>query len=440
MGQKTGTSGHMMIRVMVAAVIGNAMEWFDFAIYGMFAIVISRLYFPSADSLASILLALGTFGAGFAMRPIGGFLLGLYSDRVGRRKALSVIILLMALGTGLTGVMPTYAAIGIAAPLLMVFARLIQGFSTGGEFTGATTMMIEFAPKHLRGFYGSFQMCSQALAFACGALSAYLLTTYLPQSELDAWGWRIPFLFGILIGPIGWYIRRRLDETPEFVTYLANRPHRQHEPIGVLLKRLFRDYPREMVSTLCLTVMGTVSAYVFVFFVPIFAKRQMDIPVGEANIAAFVGTAILIVCCPLTGYLSDRYGRRIVMLFGAVTYGIASYFMFRYFVAARTFEALLATEIVVSFFMSFMWGPAPIILTEVFPVEVRATGASIVYNVAVLAFGGMAPFYNTWLVAVTHSDFAPAYYVLFSAVVGVLGVWLLPRVYRPQRAGAPAPA
>lgn len=430
MSHATVSSRRMMIKVMVAAVIGNAMEWFDFAIYGMFAVVISRLYFPTHSSLASILLALATFGVGFAVRPIGGVLLGFYADRVGRRKALSVTVLLMAVGTGLTGILPPYAAIGLAAPLLMVCARLIQGFSTGGEFTGATTMMMEFAPRHLRGFYASFQMCSQALAFACGALSAFLLTTYLSRSDLDAWGWRIPFLFGMLIGPVAWYIRSRLDESPEFVALDAERPAAQREGLWASIARLFRDYPREVTATLCINVIGTVSAYIFIFFVPIFSVRQLHIPLADANLAAFVGTAILIVCCPITGYLTDRVGRRPVLMFGAISYGIASFFMFRYFVTLRTFDALLLTEIVVPFFMSFLWGPAPIVQTEIFPVGVRATGAAIVYNVAVLVFGGMAPFYNTWLVAATHSDFAPAYYVLLSVAIGIVGVWLLPSAPR----------
>ena len=178
----------MLRRVVIASVLGNALEWFDFAIFGLFAVIISRLFFPADSEFASMLLTLATFGVGFAVRPLGGVVLGLYGDRVGRKKALSLTILLMAAGTGLMGVLPTYAAIGIAAPVLMVLARLIQGFSTGGEFSGATTMLIEFAPRRLRGFYGSFQMCSQALAFSCGALVAYLLTGHLTPESLDAWG------------------------------------------------------------------------------------------------------------------------------------------------------------------------------------------------------------------------------------------------------------
>src|SRR3546814_822120 len=187
----------MIRRASVASVIGNALAWFDFAIYGLFAVVISKLFFPAHNDYSSLLLALATFGVGFAVRPLGGVLLGLYGDRMGRKKALSLPILLMAAGTGLIGILPTYAAIGIAAPIILVLLRLVQGFSAGGEFSGATTMLIEFVPEHRRGFYGSFQMCSQALALSCGALTAYLLTVNLSAAALESWGWRIPFLFGI---------------------------------------------------------------------------------------------------------------------------------------------------------------------------------------------------------------------------------------------------
>jgi MFS family permease len=422
-------SPRMMRRVVAASVIGNALEWFDFAIFGLFAVVISRLFFPAHSDFASLLLALATFGVGFAMRPLGGVVLGLYGDRVGRKKALSLTILLMAIGTGMMGILPTYEAIGIAAPLLMVLARLIQGFSTGGEFSGATTMLIEFAPEHRRGFYGSFQMCSQALAFSCGALAAYLLTAHLSPHDLDAWGWRIPFLFGILVGPVGWIIRARIDESPEFVAYMrdkAGKAQAGRDSVRSSFASLFRDYPREMLATLCICVVGTVSAYVFVFFMPIFAKRQLGMPIADVNLATFVGTAVLLVCCPLAGHLSDRYGRKAVYLPGMIAYGIAGYFLFRHFVQSPSFESLLLAQVLISFFMSFFWGPTPITLTEVFPVGVRSTGASITYNVAVLVFGGLAPLFNTWLVKATGSNMAPIYYVMASVLIGLVGALLLP--------------
>ncbi|MCC8394643.1 MFS transporter [Paraburkholderia sp. MMS20-SJTR3] len=435
MNGKPTPSPAMVRKVVIASVLGNAFEWFDFAIYGLFAVMIAKLYFPSGNEFASMLLTLATFGVGFAVRPLGGVLLGLYGDRVGRKKALSLTIVLMSIGTGMIGVLPTHEAIGIAAPILMVLARLIQGFSVGGEFSGATTMLVEFAPQNRRGFFGSFQMCSQALAFSLGALVAYLLTVNLTPQALESWGWRLPFLLGILIGPVGWLIRSTVDESPEFVAYTQEVQSGKVKRVNTPLRTVFRDYPRAVLGTLGMSVVGTVSAYVFVFFLPIFAKKQLGMSSTDVNLSTFIGTLVILVFCPLAGYLSDRYGRKAVLLPAIVGYSIASYVLFKQFVTLPSFGSLLAVQVGVSFFMSFFWGPTPIVLTEVFPVSVRSTGAAVTYNLAVLIFGGLAPFVNTWLVHATGSNLAPIYYVQASVVIGLLGVLLLPSIARRTAAG-----
>lgn len=425
----------MVRKVVVASVLGNAFEWFDFAIYGLFAVTIAKLFFPADSESASLLLTLATFGVSFAVRPIGGVLLGLYGDRVGRKKALSLTIALMAVGTGMIGLLPTHAAIGIAAPVLMVLARLIQGFSAGGEFSGATTMLVEFAPVNRRGYFGSFQMCSQALAFSLGALAAYVLTANLSPQDLEAWGWRVPFLLGILIGPVGWLIRSRVDESPEFLAYTQSLK-RSDTPAGKTpLRTLVRDYPRAGLASICVAVVGTVSAYVFVFFLPIFAKKQLGLSTSDVNLSTCLATVVIVLCCPFAGYLSDRLGRRAVMLPAIAAYGLAAYPLFQGLVAAPSFHTLLAAQVGVSLFMSFFWGPTPIVLTEVFPVSVRSTGAAVTYNIAVLVFGGLAPFVNTWLVRVTGSNLAPIYYVEVSVLIGLIGVLLLPSMGRARPVG-----
>ncbi|HEY2254630.1 MAG TPA: MFS transporter [Variovorax sp.] len=415
----------MVRKVVIASVLGNAFEWFDFAIYGLFAVILSKLFFPSGSETASLLLTLATFGVGFAVRPLGGVLLGIYGDRVGRKKALSITIVLMAIGTGMIGLLPSYAAIGIAAPILLVLARLVQGFSAGGEFSGATTMLVEFAAPQRRGFFGSFQMCAQALAFSAAALVAYLLTRNLNAQDLEAWGWRLPFLFGILIGPVGWLIRSKVDESPEFTNYLASTSGATQQA-NTPLKSVFKEYPREMLASMCICVVGTVSAYVFVFFLPIFAQKQFGLVSTDVNLATFLSTAVLVVFCPLAGHLSDRYGRRAILLPAMVVYGITAYWLFSDFIAAPSFHSFLVLQLGVSLCMSFFWGPTPIVLTEVFPVKLRSTGSAVAYNLAVLVFGGLAPFVNTWLVKATGSNFAPLYYVAVSVVVGIVGLFLLP--------------
>ncbi|MFM0140494.1 MFS transporter [Caballeronia grimmiae] len=425
----------MVRKVVIASVLGNAFEWFDFAIYGLFAVMIAKLYFPSGNEFASLLLTLATFGVGFAVRPLGGVLLGLYGDRVGRKKALSLTIVLMSVGTGMIGILPTHEAIGVAAPILMVLARLIQGFSVGGEFSGATTMLVEFAPSNRRGFFGSFQMCSQALAFSIGALVAYLLTVNLALHDLESWGWRLPFLFGILIGPVGWLIRSTVDESPEFLAYANDIQRGKVKRVNTPLRTVFRDHPRAVLGTLGVSIVGTVSAYVFVFFLPIFAKKQLGMSASDVNLSTFVGTLVILAVCPLAGYLSDRFSRKAVMLPAIIAYGIASYVLFRQLVNVPTFGSLLAVQIGVSFFMSFFWGPTPVVLTEVFPVSVRSTGAAVTYNLAVLIFGGLAPFVNTWLVHMTGSNLAPIFYVLLSVVIGIAGVLALPSTVRRTSPG-----
>jgi len=202
---------------IVAAVIGNALEWYDFVVYGFLTVIIARLFFPAQNEYASLLLTMATFGVGFFMRPVGGIVIGLYADRKGRKAALQLIIGLMTLAMAMIAFAPPYAAIGIAAPLLMLLARLLQGFATGGEFASATTFLVESAPSHRRGFYGSLQMVGQSLAALCGAVAGTLITRGLAPEQIDAWGWRLPFLFGLIIGPVGLYIRSYLHETDAFL-------------------------------------------------------------------------------------------------------------------------------------------------------------------------------------------------------------------------------
>jgi MFS transporter, MHS family, proline/betaine transporter len=435
MNAKITPTRAMVRKVVIASVLGNAFEWFDFAIYGLFAVTIAKLYFPAGSESVSLLLTLATFGVSFAVRPIGGVLLGLYGDRVGRKKALSVTIALMAVGTGMIGLLPTHASIGIAAPLLMVLARLIQGFSAGGEFSGATTMLIEFAPVNRRGFYGSFQMCSQALAFSLGALVAYLLTVNMSPHDLEAWGWRLPFLTGILIGPVGWLIRARVDESPEFLAYANKVGHSEQSAVKAPLKTLLRDYPRAGLASICVAVVGTVSAYVFVFFLPIFAKNQLAIAAADVNLSTCLSTVVILFFCPIAGHLSDRYGRKLVLLPAIAAYGLTAYPLFHTLISAPSFRSLLEVQLGVSLLMSFFWGPTPIVLTEIFPVSVRSTGAAVTYNLAVLIFGGLAPFVNVWLVHATGSNLAPIYYVEASVVIGIAGVLLLPSSVRRRSVG-----
>lgn len=408
-------------RAVIAAVFGNAFEWFDFAIYGMFAVVIAKVFFPAANDINSLMMTVAVFGAAFVLRPIGGVILGIYADRVGRKKALSLSVLLMALGTGLIGVVPSYAAIGIIAPVLIVLARLIQGFSVGGEFAGATSMLIEFAPKGLRGLYGSWQMSSQALAFSLGSLFAFLLTQQLNAADLESFGWRIPFLLGVLIGPIGYYIRKRVDESPEFTAALAGRPVLARSPLMEVLTR----FPKEILCGFGLIVVGAASSYVVIIYLPIFAVKQLGLTLGQVQLSTFLASLMLLVLCPIAGYCSDRVGRKPVLFTAILTYGIIVYPLFSHLLAQPSLASLILTQCVLAIGMSFFWGPMPAAMAEVFPVRIRSTGISLSFNLGGALFGGLAPLFLTYLLRETGDLMIPAYYLIFSTLFGLAATWAL---------------
>jgi MHS family proline/betaine transporter-like MFS transporter len=411
----------MRRRVVFASTLGNAFEWFDYGIFGMFAPIISKLFFPAGSELTSMLLTFATFAVAFAMRPLSGVLFGLYADRLGRKRALTLMIIMMAVGTGMIGLLPTYAAIGVAAPLLMVVARLIQGISVGGEFANATAMLVEYSPANRRGYYGSFQMVSQALGFTGGALLAYLATTYVAPASLESWGWRLPFLLGILIGPFGYWLRSNIDETPEFQRYLQSA----QKPANTPLVELFTQYPRELVVGFCIVVMGTVSFYVMLLYIPIYAVRQLGLPMSGVQLSSVLSTVLIVIFCPFAGSLSDRIGRRKILLPAAIIYAVLVWVAVHQLLAEPSLTRLIIAQMATSLVMAFLWGPTPVMLMDLLPVGVRSTGVGLIYNVAVALFGGLAPFIVTWLIAATGDKASPAYYVAFSALVGVSGLLLM---------------
>ena len=260
---------------VLAAFIGNALEWYDFVVFGFLTVIIARLFFPADNEYSSLLFTTATFGVGFFMRPVGGILLGIYADRRGRKAAMQVIIALMSVALLVITLAPPYAAIGIAAPLLIVFARLLQGFATGGEFAIATSFLVEVAPPHQRGLYGSLQQIGLALAALGGAVAGMFVTTALSPAALDSWGWRVPFALGLLIAPVGIYIARHLEETDEFVaTQTSARP----PPLMAQLAHQLRG----ILVTFGLIIGATISYYVILVYMPTFAQKELHLPLAEA--------------------------------------------------------------------------------------------------------------------------------------------------------------
>lgn len=414
-------------RQILAAVIGNALEWYDFVVYGFMTVIISRLFFPSDSEYASLLIAMATFGVGFFMRPVGGVLIGMYADRRGRKAALQLIILLMTVSIAMIAFAPTYAAIGLAAPALIVIARLLQGVATGGEFASATAFLIESAPAGRRGVFGSLQMVGQSIAALGGATAGMLVMQGLTPEQIDSWGWRLPFLVGLLIGPVGLWMRRHLEETEAFVQ--ASGEPKEH--VGLIA--LLREHLREVAVCFGLVLSSTIMFYVVLIYMPTYAKTQLQIPLGDAFTAQVAGLCCLTVLIPLFGWLSDRIGRRPVLMLAAVLYFVLPYPLMGWVLAEPTLARLTVMQVILCSAIAVGFGAISTALAEQFPVRQRSTGLALAYNVAVMLFGGFAQLIVTWLIGVTGTPLAAAYYVMFGATVGLLAAAFIADRYREER-------
>lgn len=405
------------IKQVFAAVIGNALEWYDFVVFGFLISIISRLFFPAESDYTSLLLTTATFGVGFFMRPVGAIVLGIYADKRGRKAALQLIIGLMTVAMAMIAFAPTYAAIGIAAPLIIVLARLLQGFATGGEFASATSFLVEIAPAHRRGLYGSLQMVGQSLAALGGAVAGALVTRGLSPEQIDSWGWRLPFVFGLLIGPVGMWIRRHLTETDEFLRAHAS----EKQSMGLILA----GHLRAVVVTFGLVISGTITYYVVLVYMPTFAKTQLNIPLTDAFIAQVIGLLCLTAVIPVCGWLSDRVGRKPIIVIALASYLLFLYPLYSWVHANPTLTHLSVMQAILCSMIGILFGPISTALAEQFPAGVRSTGLAIAYNFAVMLFGGFAQFIVTWLIKLTGSPIAPVYYVMAGASVGLIASMFL---------------
>ncbi len=402
--------------MILAAIAGNMLEWYDFTVYGLFAAYIAKAFFPAGTETASILLALASFGAGFVLRPIGAVVLGQYADRAGRRAALSLIIVLMSAGTATIAFTPSFARIGLAAPILIVIARLVQGFSVGGEMGGATAFLIESAPPERRGFYASWQFAGQAAASLAGSLIAALLTRSVSPEGLAGWAWRIPFIAGLAIGPLGLYLRSKMDEPAEFKAA-------QRSPASPALA-ILRGYKKQVARSFGATILGTASVYLVFFYTPTYAMRELGATPSRAFIAATCASLLWLGFNPIAGRVSDMIGRRRQMLIAAVAMGVLVYPLYSALVAHPALGVLIAVQGALAVLVAMFIAPLAALIGEMFPANLRATGLSLGYSVAVPLFGGFAPY----LVArfQTGDHLAPAYYMMVCAALTSVSLALSP--------------
>ncbi|WP_321924407.1 MFS transporter [Paraburkholderia guartelaensis] len=416
-----GKTGLSKGQVIAATTLGTALEYYDFTIYSFFAIQIGKLFFPSASPVNQFLLSIGLFGVGFVVRPLGGIVIGAYADRAGRKRAMVLTIMLMALSCALIACAPPYAVAGIAAPLIVLAARLIQGFAAGGEFGPGTTLLVEYASDNTRAFFASWNFAATALGLALGATVATLVNVLLPKEAVDSWGWRVPFLVGIVAAPVGMLIRRRLEET------LSAASAHGAQRSGALKAAVTTHLKLTILGTFA-ELGGSVSIYITAFFLPNHAVRVLHLSSTAAVASGVVSSLVLFIAAPLVGKLADRYTRKRVLVISRVVLLLSVYPAFAWLSAAPSMALLCAVSAFLSVFVAGQVVPVLVMIPELFPREVRATGIALTYVVSASIFGGFSPLVASWIVARTGNPLAPAWYVAAACAISLIPlVWLRDR-------------
>lgn len=403
-------------RVITGASIGNAVEWFDFAIYGFLATFIAANFFPSGDETAALLNTFAIFAAAFFMRPLGGFVFGPLGDRIGRQRVLAIVILLMSAATLAIGLLPTYATIGVAAPLLLLLLRCLQGFSAGGEYGGGAVYLAEYARDDNRGRTVTFMAWSGVVGFLIGSVTVTLLQAGLSAEAMDAYGWRIPFLIAGPLGLVGLYIRLKLDDTPEFAA-LSESDDVAASP----LREAVRDAGPAIVRVIGLFILFNVGYYVVFTFLPTYFIKNLEFSKTQAFASVTAASLVAIVLILPFAALSDRIGRRPLLLGAAVGFVVLSYPLFL-LMTSGSVAAAIAGHCALAVLESIFVSTAVTAGVEMFATRVRYSGFSIGYNICVALFGGTTPYVVTWLTDRTGNILAPAIYLSVAAVVSLITV------------------
>ena len=414
----TARSGHdattkkNITRLIVATSVGNALEWYDISVYAYFAVYLSKAFFPANDPTTSLLLTFGSFGLSFLIRPIGGIVLGAYADRHGRKASLMLSIVLMTLGTLVLALMPTYQTIGILAPIAVMLARLVQGFSAGGEFGSSTAFLVEHMPER-RGFVASWQFASQGVSGLLGAGFGALLTSLMSPEDLQSWGWRLPFLFGVLIGPVGIYIRNHVDDaTPPAAAGKQDSPVRE-------------VFARQKLATMLAIGALAVSTAVnyLIVYMPTYVVKTLNLAPSVGFIAAFAAQTAVALLAPIAGLVSDRIGRTTHMILFALLLLVSIFPAFLLLTGRPTPTIILIGVLWLGVLKSLYYGPLAALMSELFPAATRATGLGLSYNIGVTLFGGMGPAIMTWMGGFAPiGELAPGYYL---TGVCLLSLWSL---------------
>ena len=402
-------------QAVAAAVIGNALEFYDFTTYAFFAVMIGKAFFPAQDGWVSLLLSVATFGVGFVTRPLGGIFIGAYADRAGRKPAMLLTIALMAVGMLMIALAPGYASIGIAAPVLVVLGRMIQGFALGGEVGPSTAFLLESAPADKRGLFGSWQLASQGAAILVAGLVGVALSLALTTAQMESWGWRLPFLLGLVIVPVGLYIRNKLPETAG----------NAEATTGAVFKRLLKTHLGLLLLVIAAGMCGTVTTYI-TNYMTTYAITTLHLPAGLSIAATAVVGICVLVFSLVGGWLSDRIGRRALMIVPRALLLVIAYPAFLLMIHQPGAVTLLSMSGLIAALGSLSAGPGLVAMTELFPRAIRSAGVSVAYAVIVTVFGGTTQLVVTYLIGVTGDPLSPAYYLIATSIIGVLAMFAFP--------------
>ena len=428
-------------KAITAASLGNAMEWFDFGVYGFLAYVLGQVFFPSASPGIQMIAALATFSVPFLVRPLGGVFFGIMGDKFGRQKVLSVTIIIMAVSTFCIGLIPSYESIGIWAPVLLLLAKLAQGFSVGGEYSGAAIFVAEYSPDRKRGFMGSWLDFGSIAGFVCGAGVVVLISSILGEETFREWGWRIPFFLALPLGVIGLYLRHALEETPAFQQHVEDmknaNPETGEDKPSVSLRSIASQYGKGLMICVGLVIATNVTYYMLLTYMPSYLSHNLNYSADHGVLIIIAIMIGMLFVQPLIGMMSDRIGRKPFVLAGSIglfVLAIPAFMLINSGVIGLIFLGLLILAVLLNCFTGVMAS----ILPAIFPTKIRYSALAISFNISVL-IAGATPTAAAWLVEATNNLYMPAYYLMVIAVIGMItAIVMKETANKPLRGATPA--
>lgn len=403
-------------KVAIASFIGNFVEWFDYASYGYLAAIITLVFFPPTSPISGLLATFGVFALSFIVRPLGGVIWGHYGDKIGRKKALSLSIIIMSLATFLIAFLPTFQQAGLWAPALLLLVRLVQGFSASGEYAGASAFLAEYAPDNKRGFYTSIVPASTAAGLLLGSLFVTVMLAVLTAEQMQSFGWRLPFLLAAPLGLIGRYIRIKLEDSPKFKAM-----EQSHQVSDAPVKLLFTTHRRAFIIAIGVTMLNAVGFYTILSYMPTYLSVELKVSESDSFLATTIALTAYIGLIFLMGKLSDRFGRKTMLVVASLFFIALTVPLFSY-LGSVGLVGMILIQIAFGAMLTMNDGTLPCFLSEIFPTQIRYSGFALSFNLANAVFGGTAPFVATWLIQATGNKLAPAWYLVGAALIALVAM------------------